>query len=114
VAGRTFYLADYEPIEVFDLANRIRQATHGPPVRAVPGPVLRMAATAGDALQALGWRRVPLTRFRLDNLLTEAIHDIQPMRRILPELPTCLDDGVSHTVRWLRDVGDLGHPSIPR
>lgn len=107
VQGRLFYLADYEPIEVEDWARRIQAATRGPPVRAVPLRALRLLAALGDVLKAAGWTRVPLTRFRLSNLLTEMVHDLGPVREIVPALPVSIDTGVERTADWLRDSGAL-------
>ena len=101
VHGRTFYVADYEPIEVFDWATRIHQATGGPPIRTVPLGVLKGVATGGDLLKRVGWREPPLTSFRLANLLTEMVHDLEPVRAVAPDLPVSLDDGVSRTAAWL-------------
>ncbi len=107
VRGRVFYLADYEPIEVLDWAERIGEATGARRVRTVPLAALRAVAAAGDAASRLGWKRVPLTRFRLDNLMTEMVHDLEPIRAVLPELPVGLDQGIERTVTWLRARGDL-------
>jgi nucleoside-diphosphate-sugar epimerase len=107
VDGRVFYVADYEPIEVADWAARIQRATGAPPLRSAPVALLRVMATAGDVLKGLGWKDPPLTRFRLDNLLTEMMHDLAPVRRVAPELPVPLDLGITRTVEWLRRQGDL-------
>lgn len=107
VDGLVGYLADYEPIEVLDLARRVAAAAGAPPVRSVPMPLLRVAAAGGDVLKRLGWREPPLTRFRLDNLLTEMLHDLEPVRHVVPTLPTSLDVAVRQTVDWMRSDGLL-------
>jgi nucleoside-diphosphate-sugar epimerase len=107
IHGRVFYLADYEPIEVGDWANRIHQAAGGSPVRTVPLSVLRSVALVGDALKRVGWNEPPLTRFRLRNLLTEMLYDVEPVRSLAPDLPIALDLAVTRTVEWLRAQGDL-------
>ncbi|MEX2252537.1 MAG: NAD(P)-dependent oxidoreductase [Thermoleophilaceae bacterium] len=107
VHGRTFYLADYEPLELSDWAARIQAALGAPRVRTAPLPLLRAAATVGDLLRRLGWEGVPLTNFRLDNLVDEMLYDLEETRSVVPELPFSLDHGVQRTVAWLRDTGAL-------
>ena len=108
IQGRVFYLADYEPIDVLEWAHEIRNATGGrSSVKTVPLGALRAAARTGDVLKRLGWVNVPLTSFRLDNLLTEMIYDMTPMQEILPSLPVSAPEGVRRTVAWLRAADDL-------
>lgn len=103
VAGRVFYLADYEPLEVGDLAKAIAREGGATPVRSVPVGLLRLVAGTGDALQRIGWREPPLTSFRLSNLLTEMVFDLGPLQAAVGELPVGWTEGVRRTVRWLED-----------
>jgi len=41
------------------------------------------------------------------NLMTEMLHDVEPLRGLVPDLPVPLEEGVARTVRWLRDRGHL-------
>jgi nucleoside-diphosphate-sugar epimerase len=108
IQGRVFYLADYDPIDVLEWAHEIRSATGGrSAVKTVPLGALRGAARTGDVLKRLGWVNVPLTSFRLGNLLTEMIYDMTPMQRVLPVLPVSASAGVLRTVAWMRAAGDL-------
>lgn len=107
VAGRTFYLADYPPINVGVMAEEIRRRLGAPPVRTVPRAVLEPAAKGGDVLKRLGWRNPPLTSFRLDNLMTEMVYDLTDTREIAGDLPYSVPAGVELTVAWLREHGDV-------
>ena len=107
VDGRLFYLADYEPIEVSDWAAQIQRATGGPPVRTLPEPALRAIAASGDLLKWAGWKEPPLTRFRLENLLTEMIYELRAIEELVPSLPVSVDAGVGRTAEWLRSQGHL-------
>jgi nucleoside-diphosphate-sugar epimerase len=100
--GRTAYLADYEPIELRSWADRIQSALGARPVREVPLLALRVAAKLGDALQALGTKRVPITSFRLSNLLTDSVLDTRPMQAVAPALPYDMAQAVDITCRWMR------------
>lgn len=106
VLGRTFYLADDPPLEVGAFAKRISAAVGRRPARAVPVPVLRAIARAGDVLERAGIR-APLTTFRLDNLLTPMLHDVGALMRLSGALPYDEAEGVAATVKWMRGEGLL-------
>ena len=107
VAGRTFYLADYPPINVGEMAEEIRRRLNAPPVRTLPRAALEPVAKAGDVLKKVGWRSPPLTTFRLDNLATEMVFDLTPIQEIAGELPYTMADGIDLTVEWLRGRGEV-------
>jgi len=107
VAGKTFYLADYPPIDVAVMANTIQRALGVAPIRTASVGVLRTAALVGDCLKALGWRNPPLTSFRLDNLLTPMVHDLEPLQAVVGALPYSMEEGVRMTVDWLRAQGEV-------
>jgi GlcNAc-P-P-Und epimerase len=104
---KTIYLADYPPIEVHDWGDRIRREVGAPAIRTMPYLAAKAAALGGDALAQAGWRRVPLTSFRLDNLLTEMIYDTSPLEEIVGPLRYSLDEGTATTVAWLRERGEI-------
>ena len=104
---KTFYLADYPPIDVERFATLIQQASGARPVRQVPLAVLRAMAHVGDALKALGVAAPPITTFRLDNLLTPMLHDLRTLEDLCGTLPTGLDEAVAETVKWLRSTGQI-------
>lgn len=101
VAGRTFYLADYPPIDLREFGEAVQRCSGAPPIRTVPGWLLRGAAVAGDLLKHAGWKSVPLTSFRLHNMTTPMIHDLRPLEAIVGPLPYSLEEGVAETVRWM-------------
>jgi len=106
-AGRTFYLADYPPVDVAVMAGTIQRALGVAPIKTVGSGVLRPVAWIGDCLKALGWRNPPLTSFRLDNLLTPMVHDLEPLEGLVGALPYSLEEGVRMTVDWLRAQGEV-------
>lgn len=107
VSGRTFYLADYPPINVGEMAERVRERLGARPLRSVPRQVLEPVAKGGDVLRRLGWRNPPLTTFRLRNLTTEMVFDLTELREIAGELPYTMEEGVDVTVEWLRGRGEV-------
>lgn len=102
VAGRTFYLADYSPTPVNQMAECVRVALGAPRIRTVPYSALRVAAVIGDLAKRLGWREPPLTTFRLRNLLTDMVFDLSPLEAVVGPLPYSMAEGVTETVRWMR------------
>ncbi len=100
---RVLYMADYEPVVVSEWAAMIRRAWDAPPIRQVPVGVLRAAALAGDLAKTLGLKRVPMTSYRLRNLLTDTPQDMEPLRAICGPLPYTQQQGTDLTVDWLRE-----------
>jgi len=98
----TFYLADYEPLALRDSADRFQEALQAKPIVTLPEPVARMAAKAGDVINALGLRSFPFNSFRLNTILTEYRFDLSKTRRVCGDLPYTLGEGVAATVDWLR------------
>ena len=100
---RTFYVADYEPVELRAWAEGIRAALDAPRIRDVPLALLRAGARVGNVLQHAGMRRPPLTSFRLNNLLTDAVYDLEPARSLCGPLPFSTSEGIAATAAWMRN-----------
>ena len=58
-----------------------------------------------DLGQRFGWKSPPLTSFRLRNLLADNYCDMTPIKQLLGDEPYALNEGVSITVRWMREAG---------
>lgn len=105
IARKTFYLGDYEPIEVSSFSKKIANAFGVTPPLSVPLWLLGGVAIIGDALVRLGYKNAPLTSFRLNNLKTEMIHDFAEISGVTGPLPYSVEAGVTETVKWmLRDT----------
>jgi GlcNAc-P-P-Und epimerase len=98
---RTIYLGDYPPTDLREMAAVIQRETAAQNIRTVPLWPLKLIARAGDLLQRAGWHEPPLTSFRLNNLLTEMVYDLEPLSDAVGPLPYSLEDGVSATVGWI-------------
>jgi nucleoside-diphosphate-sugar epimerase len=107
VDRKTIYVADDQPADLYDMANMIRKALGARTIFHVPLWLARSAAKAGDALKKAGWRGVPLTSFRMNNILTEYVFNMQPIMELSSPLPYTLQDGVERTVQWLCDRGEI-------
>lgn len=106
VHGHTLYVGDDPPIEVHNLAACISAAVGRPPPKAVPVSILRVLARTGDVAERVGVR-APLTTFRLSNLLTPMVLDLERVMRITGRLPYDETTGVTVTLAWMRQEGLL-------
>jgi nucleoside-diphosphate-sugar epimerase len=105
VCGRTFYICDYDPLELGAWADRIAATMNiGKPKR-VSLSLLRLMARGGDALNRMRVHRAPLTSFRLANMLTDAVFDTADLRAITGALPYSIEEALQATVGWMRDQG---------
>ena len=102
VAGRVFYLGDYIPLEVYAWASLISKSFGVRAPLQLPQPLLRIMARCGDLLLRAGLRRVPFSTFRLENILVEALYDLDNLRELCGDLPYTLEEGVAETAAWLK------------
>jgi len=102
IARRTFYLADYHPIELAAWADAFQRALEAPPIRRMPLGLAQILARVGDGIQRLGFLHFPFTSFRLNNILTEYCFDLSPTESVCGSLPFSMEDGVRATVEWIR------------
>lgn len=101
VHGRTFYLADYEPLSLMKWAEAFGREFGRSRIWRCPVPLARVLAKTGDIIVRAGYRNFPFTSFRLKNILTEYVFDLSDVRSVVPELPYSMEDGVRQTAAWL-------------
>jgi hypothetical protein len=89
------------------MTNMIRQAVRAPNIHHVPLWAAKLASKIGDGCKAVGWHSVPLSSFRLNNIRTEYVFDMQPIMEVSGPLPYSLKAGVEQTVQWLCDRGEI-------
>jgi nucleoside-diphosphate-sugar epimerase len=104
---QVFYIGDYWQTGLKEWAELIhREMGRGRP-RVVPDWLLKSTAAVGDLLFKLGWQRVPLTSFRLNNLAQDRRYDTDKIRGIVPHLPYNQQAGVEATIAWLKERGEI-------
>jgi nucleoside-diphosphate-sugar epimerase len=102
VAGKVFYLGDYLPLEIYSWAALIsREFGVRAPVE-IPAFILKTLARFGDLLLQAGLKKVPYSTFRLENILTEAVYNLDSLQELCGDLPYTLEEGVTETVKWLK------------
>jgi nucleoside-diphosphate-sugar epimerase len=99
--GRAIYLADEQPTELTEWVRLIQLALGRRRVRELPMPLFTTAAHLGNVLEALGIHRFPMSTSRLQNMMTDAVYDTQPIHRVAGTDPHSLQAAVTLTCEWL-------------
>ena len=108
IHAKTFYLSDYEPLSLTRWINGLAQALGTAPPRSVPAAVARFIGLGGDILNGIGLKTFPLNSYRVRNILTEYVFDMKETERICGALPFTIDQGVSRTARWFKELHAQG------
>lgn len=98
---KTSYLADYSPIDLLSWATSIQQSMKTRSIKSVPIQVFQAAAKFGDFLKIIGYKEFPMTSFRLNNMLTESVFEMDALQSLTGRLPYSYQDGVRITCDWL-------------
>lgn len=110
VHTKTFYLADYSPVELREFADKVQERFGSKPIRQISSRLLKSFARAGDVAQKIGWATPPITSFRYQNMITPEIQDLCDLYEITGPLPYSVDEGIDETVEWMSTNG-RGNPS---
>lgn len=102
VASKTFYISDYDPVDLRTWADLIARDFGHRPVRSIPYPLLKIVASVGDLCKIFGWANVPLSSIRLRNLIADAVHDLSALEAVTGPLPYDLATATKETVEWLK------------
>jgi hypothetical protein len=103
VHQKTFYLADYEPVELRCFADSVQNTLGAKPIRTIPTKVIKTAARLGDIGKRLGWKNPPLSSFRYHNIVTSEVQDLEPLQKVVGPVPYTVNEGIAITVQWLRE-----------
>lgn len=95
-----FYLGDYESTNIKLWADEIAEEA-GVKNRTIPYPLMKMLALSGDFLRLIGVN-FPMTSFRLTNMTTNNIIDLDKTKSIAPNLPFSRAEGIRKTIEWIR------------
>lgn len=106
VDRRTMYVADMG-LSLREFTESARRVFGAPCIRHIPYPLARFVAMSGDVARSLGWKGVPLTSFRLNNIVTEHHYNISPILELSNPLPFDLPGALERTATWMRKSGRL-------
>lgn len=101
VNRKVFYIGDYEPYDITEWSNEIASIA-GIKIPQIPYFLFYIAGKFGDLLKKVGIT-FPMTSFRLKNMTTNNIHNLQPIQKIAPLLPVKRKDGSKVTIEWIRN-----------
>lgn len=99
VNRKVFYLGDYEPYDITEWANEIAKLADIK-IPHVPYFCFKLMGWFGDFLKLFGVS-FPMTSFRLHNMTTDNIHNLEPIKAIAPNLPVSRIDGTKTTLDWI-------------
>ena len=100
VEKKTFYLCDYENIELKSFSNKISYHFKVMKPLKIPFVLLKLTSIFGDFLKLFNIK-FPLTSFRLNNLITNMKHDTVNLKKITGNLPFSLNKGIYKTIKWM-------------
>jgi nucleoside-diphosphate-sugar epimerase len=107
VNRKVFYLGDSPPVDLYEFANEVQAVLGVRKIRHLPLCVVKLAAKSGDILKAMGWEKFPLTSFRLNNIRTEYMFNLQPIMDIAAPLPYDFKTGIRRTVQYMLAAGEI-------
>lgn len=96
---KVFYLGDYEPYDITEWANEIAKHA-GIKIPNIPYFCFKLAGWFGDFLKLFGIS-FPMTSFRLHNMTTDNVHNLDPIKEIAPNLPVGREEGTVKTLEWI-------------
>ena len=102
VHRKVFYLGDYEPYDITEWANEIAKEA-GIWIPRIPYWCFKCAGWFGDLLKKFGMA-FPMTSFRLHNMTTDNVHNLEPIKSIAPNLPVSRIEGTKRTLDWINNV----------
>ena len=112
VDGETYYLGDYPENSIQEWADLIRKKLGKGKTPVLPITIMKIMAFAGDILKRSGWKDVPITTFRLNNMLTGSHYPIEKTKDIVGDLPHTFEDGVNQTLSWMHEQGLIRNKPI--
>lgn len=99
VNRKIFYLGDYEPYDITEWADEIGKHA-GIKIPKIPYFCFKIAGWVGDFLKHFGIS-FPMTSFRLHNMTTDNVHNLEPIKKIAPQLPVSREQGTIKTLEWI-------------
>lgn len=99
VNRNVYYLGDYEAYPITDWANEIAKI-EGIHIPHVPYCCFKIVGWVGDLLKKFGIA-FPMTSFRLHNMTTDNVHNLEPIKSVAPNLPVSRIEGTKVTLEWI-------------
>lgn len=97
--NKVFYLGDNPPIYIEEWADQIAHQL-GHKILRFPYWMIKCAAWCGDVLGKFGFH-FPMTSFRLKNMTTDNIINLDNTYKIAPNPPVDRIEGIKRTLEWM-------------
>jgi nucleoside-diphosphate-sugar epimerase len=97
---KTLYLADYNPLSLRDYANGLAKELDAPKIRSYPLFAVKFLAGIGDLINLAGLKSFPFNSFRLNNIMTKYIFNLDETAKICGKLPYSQTEGIKATAKW--------------
>ena len=99
--GNIYYIGDYKPIRVKYWAKIISEAFNKGKIKSLPYFIVKLLALFGDLLfYIFKYKGFPINSYRLKNLISDRIYNLEKTSKIAPDLPYTLEEAVSETINW--------------
>jgi len=96
----TIYIGDSPPINISEWADEILMALGKSPAIKVPYPLFKILALVGDLVGEIGVR-IPMNSFRLKNMTTNNICQLEDLYAAVGVPPYSRAEGIRLTLNWL-------------
>lgn len=100
VNNKTFYLGDWPAYNISEWADEIASYMKIK-IPQIPYIFFQFAGLFGDLLKKTGII-FPMTSFRLKNMTTNNICDLNPIQKITPNLLITRIEGIKRTINWIK------------
>ncbi len=100
INNQVFYLGDYEPTNIKIWANEIATELNIT-IITLPYFIIKVIAIVGDILKIININ-FPMSTFRLKNMTTNNIINLENTKEIAPNLPFSRIEGIRKTLKWIK------------
>lgn len=97
--GRTLYIGDYQPTKIKEWADEIAKI-YGVNIPTIPVVIIKILALFGDLLKKMNLN-FPINSFRLKNMTTDNIINLEETRKIAPLTIFSRQEGNMLTIEWM-------------
>ena len=102
---KVFFIGDNPPTNIEEWGNEIAHEL-GYKIKKMPYILIRLAALFGDFIKIVGVN-FPMNSFRLHNMTTNNIVNLENTYEVAPDLPYTRIEGVRRTLEWINEHENL-------
>jgi GlcNAc-P-P-Und epimerase len=102
IQGQVFYIGDNPAINISNWANEIAKEANINKPKKIPYFIFILAGLFGDILGKFGVK-FPMTSFRLNNMTTDHVLNLENTYEVCGEVPYDRKSGVKRTLEWMKN-----------